>query len=223
MFSKFKSRLLSPVGLLAAGLAVVTLLTALSGLWHYQYEVAHQTPAATTPDAQSGVAQTQSPAEHDKILATEKPDATTPHPAEPAQPSLSNSRQAITKSANQTTTPSSASSNSVNNPAPVASAQPGNVSLTLSVNGQSKGLVTLPANSTQCDLLTQALTQGVIASLDMRYSSQYKTEAVYVIDGVGDPGSIWWTYKVNGIAPPYGCAYMKVHNGDFVNWQYIKN
>jgi hypothetical protein len=56
----------------------------------------------------------------------------------------------------------------------------------------------------------------------MRYNSQWGTEGVYVVNGIGDPNVVWWTYTVNGSAPPYGCGYVTVHDGDSVNWRYVK-
>lgn len=97
------------------------------------------------------------------------------------------------------------------------------IAVSLSINGHAKGSVKLTSGSTQCDVLSQALAEGVISSLDMRYISQYGTEGVYVIDGMGDPGVVWWTYQVNGHAPPYGCGYTTAHDGDSVNWQYVKS
>lgn len=97
------------------------------------------------------------------------------------------------------------------------------VTVYLSVNGAYKGGVRLKSTANQCEVLHRARVDGAISSLETRYHPQYGTEGVYVIDGIGDSNSVWWTYKVNGKSPPYGCSYMPVHSGDSVNWQYIKS
>jgi hypothetical protein len=96
------------------------------------------------------------------------------------------------------------------------------VAVSLSVNGVYMGKATLASTSNQCDVLSEALNAGLISNLDMRYNSQYKTYAVYVINNTGDSNAIWWTYQVNGKSPPYGCSSTAVHSGDSVNWQYVK-
>lgn len=97
-----------------------------------------------------------------------------------------------------------------------------NLKVMLSINSVSKGTISMTAGSNQCQVLGQALQQGFIQSLDMRYSEQYKTMAVYVINGLGESNEIWWTYSVNGKPPPFGCSKMTVRNGDQVNWWYVK-
>jgi hypothetical protein len=100
--------------------------------------------------------------------------------------------------------------------------QPATASVALSVNGAAKGSVSLVSGSNHCNVLTAALSAGLISSLDMRYSSQYNTQAVYKINGQGDANNIWWTFRVNGASPPYGCSRLLVKNGDQVNWQYVR-
>lgn len=105
-------------------------------------------------------------------------------------------------------------------PSPVASS---NVTVNLSVNGSNKGSLSLSPAANQCDVLSSALASGIISSLEMRYNSNFGSMGVYVIDGLGDSSSVWWTYTVNGKSPPLGCSGIKVHPGDNINWQYVKN
>ena len=192
-------------GLLVGGLIILTLATTLAGLWQYQGELASQTQAGRATLVKSSAA-----AAHGPVGGT----APVAAPADPGSP-------AVAQLPGQTAEQDSTSAPAAAQPAPAAA--PAVVSLSLSINGQAKGTVRLSAGSTQCVVLSQALSDGLIANLDMRYSSQYGTEGVYVINGMGDPNSVWWTYTVNGHAPPYGCAYVTAHDGDSVNWQYLKS
>lgn len=97
------------------------------------------------------------------------------------------------------------------------------ITVGLTVNDTFKGNVSVPPGSNQCDVLTQALASGIIASLDMRYYAQYKTQGVFKIDGQGDSGAVWWAYKVNGKSPPYGCSYVQAKEGDSVKWEYVRS
>ncbi len=217
MFSKLKSQL-SPFGLLGVGLVVVTLLTALSGMWQYQYEVAHQSPKSVA----IGKYDKASLANQNVKAALGEDSNRNSQSAQPTGGASHSSNQtAPPKAASQNTAATPAAPAVDNQPAPAA-APPATVSLTLSVNGHTKGSVQLKAGSNQCDVLTQALADGLISSLDMRSSPGLGT-AVYVIDGVGDPGSVWWIYKVNGTEPKQGCALITAHNGDVASWQYLKN
>ena len=96
------------------------------------------------------------------------------------------------------------------------------VTVNLSVNGINRGLLSLSAGSNQCQVLNSALASGRISGLDMRYNSSLGSMGVYVIDGVGDSSSVWWTYTVNGKSPPLGCSGIKVNQGDQINWVYVK-
>lgn len=208
MYSKLKNQL-SPYGVLIAGLALVTLITILGGLWHYNQEVASQIAKKDLSISASvpGISQSQTKSLGSSADSDSASNSTNTTPG-------SKISAPATKSATQGSGSQTASS---------APSRQANVRVSLSVNGYAKGVVSLPAGSNQCDLLTQALANHLLSNLDMRYSSQYKTQGVYVIDGIGDPGSVWWTYKVNGSAPPYGCAGMIVRDGDSVNWQYVKS
>jgi hypothetical protein len=190
-------------GVLASGLLIITVLTTGAGIWHHNYELSHQ----SSPDSSKNVAK----ASNDQS----------------AQTSVTASPENVLGETSPTgqTQPKSCATKPSTNQCPTSRARtqkPSTVSATLSINGASKGMVTLAANSNHCDVLNQALKNGQISSLDLRYSSQYGTYAVYMIDGVGDSNAVWWTYKVNGSSPPYGCSQMPVKDGDSVHWQYVK-
>lgn len=223
MFSKLKNQL-PPIGLLAAGLTVITLLTALSGLVNYSHDLAAE-PAAKLSVA--AAAQKSIPGVAGKNQGTAaatngSSGASAPASSGKSSPAATGSAHATTgKSAAPAGSASSSGGSAASQPAPTgAAAQSSTVSVALSVNGSGKGTVKLSAGSNQCDVLTQALAGGVISSLTMQYYPQYGSEAVYVIDGIGDPGTVRWTYTVNGSPPPYGCSLVTAHNGDSVNWQY---
>lgn len=209
MYSKLKNSL-SSYGIVIAGLTAVVLVTALSGLAHYNQELKIQQNALPPQAMSSPKALTSAgaPAQNTGSQGSA--------PSDPGSGQNTPNNQ-ITSTSKTVNTSSSASQTAVsaNNAA--------TISVSLSINGAYKGSVGLSVGSSQCDVLVQALVKGFISSLDMRYSSQYKTQAVYAIDGIGDPGSVWWTYKVNGSSPPYGCGAMTARNGDSVNWLYVKN
>lgn len=104
----------------------------------------------------------------------------------------------------------------------VSKPEPATITVSLTINDTFKGNVSLTEGSSQCDVLQQALADGLIGSLDMRYSSRYKTFGVYIIDGIGGNNAVWWTYKVNDKSPPVGCSSVKAHDGDSVLWEYQK-
>lgn len=137
--------------------------------------------------------------------------------APPATPQTTRQKKSSAPAAQPDTNPSGQSANTGTQPA-----APANITVSLNIDDTLQGQVTVPANSNQCDVLTHALADGTINNLDMRYSPQYKTNAVYVINNVGDPGAVWWTYKVNGKSPPLGCSNTKVQRGDQIKWEYVK-
>jgi hypothetical protein len=196
-----------PFAFLALSLAAIALLTTLAGAAYYNYELDHQAQPKTV------VASKNSPVENEpKTIDSKKTETsaertvtlgvTTPAPKQ--QPKTS--RPAV-----------------VDAPMPHDLAPPPNsVAVSLSVNDIYQGTVNVSSAGTQCDVLQNAFDDGVLDSLDMRYNAQYKTYAVYVINGQGDSGSVWWTYTVNGKSPPYGCTGTKVKGGDGVNWKYVK-
>lgn len=113
-------------------------------------------------------------------------------------------------------------------PSPIQLIQPAPTDLTvnghkisLTINGSSVGSFNIPQGSNQCDVLSHALSQGKIQSLNMRYNNDMGTNAVYQINGVGKENAVWWTFKVNGQSPSQGCSYIKVGNDDKVEWSYL--
>lgn len=91
----------------------------------------------------------------------------------------------------------------------------------VSINSSTNFTVSLQDGSNQCDVLSESLKMGKISSLNMRYDENYKTYAVYKIDGLGKENSLWWTYSVNGKNPPLGCSLVKAGDRDKVVWIYI--
>ena len=69
---------------------------------------------------------------------------------------------------------------------------PQGLKVLLSINGSSVGTIDLSAGANQCDVLSQALSQGKIQSLNMRYNNDMGTNAVYQINGVGKENAVWW-------------------------------
>jgi hypothetical protein len=200
-----------PYALLAGGLTVLILVTALSGMWHYQYELAHRSepPAPIVAKAAIKGASTPSSDDSPSIPAQSETTPTSQPGAKPTTPTTKASNQSATAPAQSSVASPPASS-------------PAMVTVSLSVNGEPKGGVTLASSSNQCQVLSSAFSSGVLSNLDIRYNTQYKTYAVYVINGIGDSNAVWWTYTVNGKSPPYGCSGTAVHGGDTVNWQYVK-
>jgi hypothetical protein len=127
-------------------------------------------------------------------------------------PTHTDYRPPITESPSNTPSPT-------NYPLPTTTS----LSVSLSVAGSSADSFEIPPGSNQCDLLTQALSQGKIQSLNMRYNNDMGTNAVYQINGIGKENAVWWTFKVNGHSPNQGCSYIKVNNGDSVLWEYVGN
>lgn len=100
---------------------------------------------------------------------------------------------------------------------------PQDLRVLLSVNGTPAGSVDMKNDQNQCDVLSEALSQKKIKSLDMRYNKDFKTSVVYQINGIGKKDSVWWGFKVNGKSPEQGCSNIKVKNGDISEWSYLGN
>lgn len=96
-------------------------------------------------------------------------------------------------------------------------------SVNLSLNGSSVGQITMKNGQNQCDVLQNALSQGKIQSLNMRYDNSLGTNGVYQINGVGKDNAVWWTYKVNGTEPGQGCSYVHADSNESIEWDYIGN
>lgn len=106
-------------------------------------------------------------------------------------------------------------------PAPTPTPVPSGLKVLLTINGSSAGSVNVSSGANQCDVLSQALSEGGIKSLNMRYNSDLGTYGVYQINGIGQENAVWWVYKVNGQSPNQGCSFIKVNNGDSVEWSYL--
>lgn len=104
-------------------------------------------------------------------------------------------------------------------PTPVPAVQTMQVNLV--INGGGNLTINVDPGNNQCDVLSKASEQGKISSLNMRYDNNLGTNAVYQINGIGKENSVWWTYKVNGVSPSQGCSYLKVNNGDKIEWSYL--
>jgi len=129
-----------------------------------------------------------------------------------------------TLAANKTTPTGSNSTSTVSSSPTPTVAPAANIAenkVTLSINGGSAFDVKISESATQCDVLSQALRDGKITSLNMRYENNLGSNAVYQINGIGKDNSVWWTFKVNGQSPSQGCSYIKANNGDTVEWKYI--
>ena len=106
---------------------------------------------------------------------------------------------------------------------PPPTAIPTKLKVALSINGSSVGSIDMKSSQNHCDVLSEALSQKKIKSLDMRYNKDFKTNVVYQIDGVGKKDSVWWGFKINDKSPDQGCSYIKVKNGDSSDWSYLGN
>ena len=113
------------------------------------------------------------------------------------------------------------SSDSPTSPPPTSAPQ--GLKVSLSINGSSVGLIDVSKNANQCDVLSQALSQGKIQSLNMKYNNDMGTNAVYQINGIGKENTVWWIFKINGQSPSQGCSYIKVNDGDNTEWNYLGN
>ncbi len=199
-----------PFVLLGVSLGAILLLTAFAGILHHNYELSHQTQksseVATEQLAVMGTADNPILSQNIATSTDVAPNSSQQTPSTSAAKALQNAQPAQNPAA----------TNLPQAPAPAS------VTVKLSINDIYRGDVILTQTSNQCDVLQKALESGVISSLDMRYSSQYKTYAVYAIEGQGDSGAIWWAYTVNGKSPPYGCSGTKVAGNDVVNWKYVK-
>ena len=93
--------------------------------------------------------------------------------------------------------------------------------INVSITGISSFDLSITQGANHCDVLSKALSQGKISSLNMKYDDNLKTYAIYQINGLGKDNSVWWVYEVNGKSPSQGCSLVKVNNGDKIEWKYI--
>lgn len=93
--------------------------------------------------------------------------------------------------------------------------------LNISINNSTGFTLLIEDGANQCDVLSKSLSDGKIASLNMKYDSRYNTYGVYQINGIGKENQIWWTFSVNGTNPPQGCSQVKANNNDNIVWTYI--
>lgn len=199
-----------PVVILISGLLIIGLLTALSGILHYGNELNNNSETIVSNTL----------GKPNKLIQNTKNSKDKTNNGQSYTNDSSNN--IFSEDSNPTsvqTTNNPTSSKSVN---AASGTNISYVKVFLSVNSNPKGSVILKSTANQCDVLRQASADGLI-SLDMRYNSQLKSYAVYVINGIGNKNSVWWTYTVNAKPPPLGCSYITVHDGDLINWQYIKS
>ena len=93
--------------------------------------------------------------------------------------------------------------------------------VSVSINDLPEFNVLVSEETNQCDVLNKALSDGKISSLNLKYDPNFKTFAVYQINGIGKENSVWWTYKINGQSPNQGCSFIKAKKQDHVEWKYI--
>ena len=172
---------------------------------------AANTPASIPPTTQS------------VTLSAPTSEQSAPSPTQEAPQIQGSSEQAVpyVPTPSPAATPQAQPTQTAATPTPAAQT-PTYRTANLSINGQNKGSVAVEVGSNHCDVLTRALQAGLIGSLDMRYYAQFQSYGVYVIDGIGNSDTIWWTYKVNGQSLPYGCSRATVADGDNVDWKYLK-
>lgn len=156
-------------------------------------------------------------------LQIKSEEAETSDKVEPTS-SLTSTKSIPTPTPTSIPAPSQSSSSTdqvSNSPTPTASSNTSFEQVNLSINGSSSLTIAVNKVSNQCDVLSKALEQGKISSLNMRYDKTYETYAVYQINGIGKENSVWWVYTVNGQSPSQGCSYIKTNSGDNIEWKYI--
>lgn len=121
----------------------------------------------------------------------------------------------------ETTQAQSSTNITTNQPTTIPSPTISKISISLSVDEGSSFSLSLDEGNNHCDALSQALQEGKISSLNMQFNSSFNSYAVYKINGLGQEGQVWWTYKVNDKSPPLGCTHIKVQNNDNVRWTYV--
>jgi len=201
-----------PALIVTTGIFAVMLITAIGGIANYSSEInqklsdidsANSSPQTKITQAQEASQQTLS-----KDTSSQNSSNTTSSDDAPANKPGTDSVR-TTESANSGTTPTSPSNPKV----------PKSISVNLSISGSFAGVVSVKSGSNYCQVLNDALAQGIIWKLDMRYNSQFGTYGVYVINNIGDANTVRLVYQVNGQSPPVGCTHLKAQNNDSVNWK----
>lgn len=181
-------------GMVIVWVGVVLLIASIASALHGSPPIPEATssPPEDTAAAVASAAQTASGSPPDSSAETPKPSS---------------------NPQTKTNTPEPANQNPQNTE-PTPESNQNTLKITLKINGQTAGEVTVQAGGNHCDVLTAARDQGIIQSVDMRWYEQYGSYFVEKINGIGGN----WTYKVNGTSP-LGCSGVQAHNGDTVHWE----
>ena len=94
-------------------------------------------------------------------------------------------------------------------------------SISVSIDSGNSFQLSVEQEKNNCDVLSQALSEGKLSSLNMQYNPSFSSYAVYQINGLGQEGQVWWTYSVNDKNPPLGCSQVQVQNNDQIRWMYV--
>jgi hypothetical protein len=202
-----------PLAILISGLMIVGLLTAIGGIVDYSNQL-NSSQAANTEILKQQTAELTEDTKKAESRTSGEQDSSTGYSSNTNGPAGPNS-YTTSSAAIAGDHPSAAAGSSNSN------TKTSYVKVFLSVNGSPKGSLTLKNTANQCQVLSQAKAQGLISSLDMRYNKGLNSYGVYIIEGIGRTDQVYWTYAVNGKPPPFGCSYIRVHNGDSINWEYI--
>ena len=194
---------LRPYLIVICGLGILLMVTSLSGVAYYNQTLRGKDYRQSKNQESKNSNSTQS----NKELINSSTSS---------NPAMSSVKVEPKSSAGPISTVNNSSSGSISKPPQQ------DIQVTLYINNVNKGQIQLDSGMSHCQVLSQALQQGAIQNLDMRYSEQYNTMAVYVINGLGEANEIWWAYRVNGKPPPFGCSKIIAQNGDQVVWSYVK-
>ncbi|HSX19351.1 MAG TPA: DUF4430 domain-containing protein [Candidatus Saccharimonadales bacterium] len=191
-------------------ISAVSFLIAL-GFWLYPPK-RETVQKETTPEVQSATTQvSEEPSPTPTASSTIKTQTIISKASPTSTPQIKSPISQNNQSSNQQSSPS---------PTPSSTSQTPTFQVSLKINGASAGNVDVPQGSNQCDVLSKALDQGKISSLNMRYESNYGSNAVYQINGIGNPNSVWWVYKVNGNSPSEGCSKVSANSNNNIEWEY---
>ncbi len=217
---KFSPKL-RKLAIVTFGIVMISSCTTASGIWYYK-------KPSFDPNTSSQEISSNKNKENDQTISDTHTDPETGKQNDKKQTKNDDKKTKQNNTAKTNTTTESPQNNqpttpaSTNNNTAQTTQTPQATTVSLSVNGSSKGSITLNNGSNHCNVLSSARAQGKISSLDMRYVAEFGSQGIYVIDGIGDSSAIWWTYTVNGRSPPSGCSHVTARNGDSVNWTYSK-